>query len=521
MRVRDLLAMRSFDLRVLAGQDQLDDTIRWVHVTDLPDPSPYLRGGELILTSALWHGTADDSERFVTALVSSGVRALGVAIRGGGEIPDDVVDACREHDLPLLAVPDGPFMDLTEAVIAALMEERGQTSVRSVRVEQDLTARLARGEGPDALAEILAGAVEAPCSVIDRRGSLLAHAGDAAPTCSDVQRAWRAWSQHVGDSRTLETSFADGSPGTLVTASDRHAILYGAPLGHIRLREQLAVGIPENYLRLSANQHEDRHSTAVTLLGEAIVRMGEPLPNYEQITRILDALGLESCASLAFIVASRRDHLETDRLTDGVEAGVRFAGHVPVATATVERHVVTLVSVGRAWVESEVGAQAAASARDLSGSTTSIGVSAAKDAVDALPSAILRARQACLLSEVAEGDRAWASHAEVGSHSLLLDAAHQGLHDAFRATLLVPLEEYDAANGGHLVETLRVFLDTACSWTRSAEQLFVHVNTLRYRIAQVEQLTGRSLSSMGDRVDLYLALRTRVQPRAFDMGHHP
>ena len=520
MRVRDLLAMCSFDLRVLAGQDQLDDTIRWVHVTDLCQ-TPHRISGAGSSSSRAPCGTARPTTPncFATALVSSGVRALGVAIRGGGEIPDDVVDACREHDLPLLAVPDGPFMDLTEAVIAALMEERGQTSVRSVRVEQDLTARLARGEGPDALAEILAGAVEAPCSVIDRRGSLLAHAGDAAPTCSDVQRAWRAWSQHVGDSRTLETSFADGSPGTLVTASDRHAILYGAPLGHIRLREQLAVGSP----RTTSGCPRISTKTATQPLSPSLEkRLSGWVSRSRTTSRSPDRCArLESCASLAFIVASRRDHLETDRLTDGVEAGVRFAGHVPVATATVERHVVTLVSVGRAWVESEVGAQAAASARDLSGSTTSIGVSAAKDAVDALPSAILRARQACLLSEVAEGDRAWASHAEVGSHFLLLDAAHQGLHDAFRATLLVPLEEYDAANGGHLVETLRVFLDTACSWTRSAEQLFVHVNTLRYRIAQVEQLTGRSLSSMGDRVDLYLALRTRVQPRAFDMGHHP
>jgi sugar diacid utilization regulator len=35
----------------------------------------------------------------------------------------------------------------------------------------------------------------------------------------------------------------------------------------------------------------------------------------------------------------------------------------------------------------------------------------------------------------------------------------------------------------------------------------VHVNTLRHRLARVERLTGRSLSSMEDRVDFFIALR--------------
>jgi PucR family transcriptional regulator, purine catabolism regulatory protein len=37
----------------------------------------------------------------------------------------------------------------------------------------------------------------------------------------------------------------------------------------------------------------------------------------------------------------------------------------------------------------------------------------------------------------------------------------------------------------------------------------VHVNTLRHRLDRVEQLTGRDLGSMEDRVDLYIALRSR------------
>ena len=46
------------------------------------------------------------------------------------------------------------------------------------------------------------------------------------------------------------------------------------------------------------------------------------------------------------------------------------------------------------------------------------------------------------------------------------------------------------------------------SWSRTAESLHLHVNTVRYRIERVEQLTGRDLSQFEDRVDVFLALKS-------------
>ncbi|MGH2603374.1 MAG: PucR family transcriptional regulator, partial [Dehalococcoidia bacterium] len=60
-----------------------------------------------------------------------------------------------------------------------------------------------------------------------------------------------------------------------------------------------------------------------------------------------------------------------------------------------------------------------------------------------------------------------------------------------------------------LVQTLTVFLESSGSWNRCAAKLHLHVNTLRYRISRIEQLTGRDLTSFADRVDLYLALKLR------------
>ena len=58
------------------------------------------------------------------------------------------------------------------------------------------------------------------------------------------------------------------------------------------------------------------------------------------------------------------------------------------------------------------------------------------------------------------------------------------------------------------VHTLRVFLDCSGSWKRAADRLHLHVNTLRYRIERIGQLTGRDLTDLADQVDLYIALST-------------
>ncbi|MFD9008604.1 PucR family transcriptional regulator [Streptomyces sp. NPDC059552] len=60
---------------------------------------------------------------------------------------------------------------------------------------------------------------------------------------------------------------------------------------------------------------------------------------------------------------------------------------------------------------------------------------------------------------------------------------------------------------GMLRETLEVFLANNCSWARTAEALHLHVNTVHYRIERVEVLTGRDLSRLDHKLDLYAALR--------------
>ena len=96
---------------------------------------------------------------------------------------------------------------------------------------------------------------------------------------------------------------------------------------------------------------------------------------------------------------------------------------------------------------------------------------------------------------------------ELPLHEMLLASVPARVLRSSRDRLLGPLREYDDRHDAELISTLRSFLACDGSWSACASLLYVHVNTVRYRISRIEALTGRDLSALADRVDFFLALR--------------
>lgn len=136
-----------------------------------------------------------------------------------------------------------------------------------------------------------------------------------------------------------------------------------------------------------------------------------------------------------------------------------------------------------------------------------IGVSAAVRSAEGLRGALEEARHARRVAAARPGRVCVAGHEELASHVLLLPFVPDDVRRAFTARLLDPLRAYDRRHRAELIPTLEAFLECDGSWTRCASRLHLHVNTLRYRIGRIEQLTGRDLARLEDKLDFFLALR--------------
>ncbi|MGW4276813.1 PucR family transcriptional regulator, partial [Streptomyces seoulensis] len=88
----------------------------------------------------------------------------------------------------------------------------------------------------------------------------------------------------------------------------------------------------------------------------------------------------------------------------------------------------------------------------------------------------------------------------------LLTGVPAEVRTAYSRTVLGPLLDPANASAAALLDTLRIFLAHDGSWARTAEALHLHVNTVHYRIQRIEHFTGRDLSRLRDRLDLWAAL---------------
>ncbi|MFC7766469.1 PucR family transcriptional regulator ligand-binding domain-containing protein [Leucobacter soli] len=178
--LRMLLADERLNLEsVQTPEYLLDRLVRWVTVTEMVDPSPYLLGDELILTlgSAWPDPDSPDIEQFVRRLASAGVAAVGIGLGFTHErVPQRMIDAASAQGLPLIAVPlTTRFRSIGEYVVEYVLGDKYAAVQDTLRAHSELTEALTSRLGVEGLISQLRRLIEVPVAVIDYWGGIIAN----------------------------------------------------------------------------------------------------------------------------------------------------------------------------------------------------------------------------------------------------------------------------------------------------------------------------------------------------------
>lgn len=149
------------DLSTVAGGPVARRQISGVHISELDDPTPYLEGGELLLTTGIPVSRGDAKvAAYVRRLVERNIAALGLGLGAGvDEVPPALIAACASEGLELLVVPDGtPFMNVSRAYWD-LVGREGQADLSASLGTQTALARAATQ--PDALPSVVKALAQA------------------------------------------------------------------------------------------------------------------------------------------------------------------------------------------------------------------------------------------------------------------------------------------------------------------------------------------------------------------------
>src|SRR5689334_4991768 len=537
--------MPDLGLRLLTDVAGMDRAILRAYTTDLPDPSRYLTQGDLVLTGLIWCRTPGDADRFVSALARAGVAALGAG-EALGKVPDEVLQACGRHGLPLLAVPaETSFADVTEEVARRLSGDRATEMTRVLGRRRLLLSAVADGAGLDAMFRLMSRELGAECWLLTGLGRVIGGTGPSLPRPLALRLA-------------CEYLRADRKPATGVSVAGEGAGKYslfgvgGEPriTGWFlacagseqdwphELREsvaELAADVALERARLNAARTGDGK------LAEAIVTTlasgGGDGAAPGEIASLMRAAGLPPDGRyLVAAVTAEADRVtgpSTEHWRCDLARELVWPAAEDALVAPLGDEILVLVPAAGDWARDESRDEAPGEAADevapaahrfaatiraaqpvvesdRSRIRLAVGVSGPAESVTALPGALNEAGSARRLAAL-RGTSAVSvvTSDEVTSHELLLATVPASVLRSFRERLLGPLLAYDDQHRAELLPTLREFLACSGSWNACAVRMYVHVNTVRYRIRRIEELTGRDLSRLDDQVDFFLALRIR------------
>jgi hypothetical protein len=541
-----LLDVPGLGLRLLTDISGVDRVIQHVFTTDLPDPTRYLTPGDLVLTGMIWCREPGDADRFVRALVRAGAGVLGAG-EALGEVKPEVIEACARHGITLLAVPaETSFAVVTEEVGRRLNGDRATAMTRVLGRRRLLLSAVAEGAGLEAMFRLMGREIGTECWLLTALGRVVGGTGPSLP----APLALRLAGEYLRADRLPAAVRVSGPPVPgagdgkyslfAVGGEPRVTSWFLACAGHEQDWGPIAPELGESVTELAADAALERARLDAGRAGdrklaEAIVTIlaADPGEGTAEIASLMRAAGLPPdgryliaamSAEADRIAGPNADRWRCDLAEELAMPPAEGTAQGAVAASLADQ-IVTLVpllpeglnsAAAHAFADRLRGASPVLDS-DRSRIRLTVGVSAPAEGVAALAGALHEAQSARRLAAI----RAAAGGAgpvpavfvvtsdEVASHELLLASVPGSVLRSFRERLLGPLLAYDERHHAELLPTLREFLACSGSWNACAAAMYVHVNTVRYRIRRVEELTGRDLSRLDDQVDFFLALRIR------------
>lgn len=496
--LRALLARGDLHLRLAVDEAELpagsvDRPVRWVHSSDLADPTPFLSEGLVLLTTGTQFASDDDYAAYVGRLRARGVRALGFGtevVRDG--IPSGLTDACLAAGMPLFEVPyRTPFIAVARAGAEAIAADAYARRSWSLAAQRAVSLAALRPDGLSATLAELSRQLDCWVGLFDAAGALrTAHpAGSLADAAVDgvaaevetmLRRGTRAASTlRVDDvSVSVQTLGRGGNlRGALAIAADdldheaRSVVTAVVAMAALALEQQDGLGRAIGTFR--AGLVQALGSDDPGLARRAARDLFGPLPTAPVVVGLTPAALSRSTAMTEWLemrAHERRGELFFGRGDDGL---------------------VIVVPTGATGILAEIADRF----------ETVVG-SSAPTGYDGFSRAVTQARTARDRTAT-PGVADFTDTARAG----LLAALGSEAARTVAAGALAPLQQYDAEQGSALLETLDAWLAHDCSHEATAQALGIHRHTVRARIAQAERVLGRDLSSFSTRAELWAALR--------------
>lgn len=526
--VIDLPVVRAGDPEVLS-RCRWDDPVRWMHVGDVTDLSPWLQGGELVLTTGA--ALREAAEGYLRGIAEAGALGVVVELGAAGPLPASTSAIAEDLNLVLVALHHTiKFVEVTEEVHRRIVSEQFEEVAFDRRVHRaftDLSMRRASATGiVDAAAEML----DEPVVLEDlaHQALAVAHGPD---TTADLLQDWEQRSRRVS---------AGGGEQWAATAVGPRGEEWGrlivprAPVNARRtgmVLERASAALALN--RMIERDRSGLHQQAQSGLIDDVLR--ERVSDEREIAARASALGLRRAARYYPVVVRARfaadaadpvaDQRRNVSLLDTVVHTVNASGHTGLFTVHGDGEIgaVVALSANRGGSDKTWAALGTALAHELTRADgRQRSVLAVGEPCELVTEAVHGIGEAAHVAEVAlamRGEpRPFYRASDVRLRGLIALLQDDPRVQAFAETELKPLLRDESPRTPTSLAILREYLRLAGNKAALAKRLHLSRPALYKRLSSIEAKLGIDLDDAESMVSLHVAMLILEVRRGGDLG---
>lgn len=546
LTVGDVLRMPVFESGTLvAGAAGLDNVVRWVHIVDLPEPKyEWAKGGELLLTSGV--GLRDAPERqaaLIPRLVQR--RLAGMVLSVGNQLdrtPDAMRAAADQLAFPIIELPpEVPFVEITKSVLAQIVNRQYALRERSEDIHRKLTALVLEGGTLPALANALAGILKRSIAIESTSFEILAAAqfgqvdearlrtisnGRTPPDLAQHLIEQGIYRRLLSERRSIHVPAMPDLDMTMERIVspiivDHQIIGYVwiiAGENQLTVLDELAIEHAATVAALIMYKERAVKDAAMLLRGDFF----EQLLHY---TDPPDSRFVERAHQLGFRLDCTYQVLVVEGYAVVGEGPSSLPGLVehwlkgvhPCLVVTRGRRVVIILHGHRIASGDQI-------ARDLvqvlshPGEPLLVGVGRPIASLTDLRLSHNQAMEAVDVASALGQHEGVSRFDDLGVLHWLRHLPPDVLRENTYMNIIGALAHYDAEHGMELLQTLETYLDEP-GVSDAAAKLYIHRNTLAYRLERIEKLLQVDLDAPEYRLNLHIAVKSyRINKNRYQLG---
>lgn len=546
MKIQDVLKDKRFsEFSLLAGLSGVGNAISTVTVIDTPDGAKWLSGGEFVITTA--YMLKDDEEallRFIRTLKARKASALGIKQgRYIENIPDSALALSDDLGLPLLLIPQKfPYADIINPILSELVNQQTNRLIQANLIHTKFT-ELAVSDAsiPDILSAFMS-IVGVPTAFFDFETAQIWYSDSESSLAQhlkterilshrDIDRARydlhlianqnRRFGVLVFEKGVLEREMEEDGGTALIRERDPgFKIALENAATNIILREQTIISnrqVAERYKGLLIQDILIHNIKSETEIHNRAEIFGWDFHDGGIVLEVdINNIKQRFKRNFSNNTSKMLEEMSTEIFDISIREILRFypnAHYVKLSDIII--FVLSIRPKERKQMEKQIAEAFSRIQKSIENIpfTISFGIGRYYENIEQIYLSYQEAREVIRLSYMFSWFNRILYYEKMDLFRIFLPILdNQEALEACR-NCLQPLLDYDRKNGKNMLETLQVVSE--CDWNLklAAERMFLHPNSVKYRMEQIGKLIHRNCREHSDRLLIEIAILVQTMAK--------